>query len=247
MSEKLFLAGATGAIGAALVPLLLNAQYVVYGTTRRPERAKALEARGVIPVVIDVFDSAALTSALMRIAPSSVIHQLTDLPPNLDPRAMPEAVVRNARLRNDGTRHLVAAALAAGCRRLVAQSIAWAYAPGPKPHTEDHPLDLAADGIRCTTVRGIAALEQATLGASPMIATVLRYGQIYGPGTARSEPAGASPVHVEAAAWAALLAVHRSPGGIFNITEDNPDVSSAKAQRDLGWNAGLRVPGRADR
>ena len=231
MSEKVFLAGATGAIGTALVPLLINSRCVVYGTTRRPERARALEAKGVTPVVLDVFDSVALTSALMRISPTSVIHQLTDLPPRLDPAQMAEAMVRNARIRTDGTRNLVAAALAAGCRRLVAQSIAWAYAPGIKPYTEDHPLDLSAEGTRSITVSGVTALEQLTLGASALVGTVLRYGRLYGPGTARAEPAGEIPVHVEAAAWAALLAVQRSPGGIFNITDDNPDVSSAKADR----------------
>lgn len=247
MSEKLFLAGATGAIGTALVPLLINAGYAVYGSTRRAERAKVLEAKGVTPVIVDAFDSAALTTALMSISPASVIHQLTDLPSNLDPKQMAEAVVRNARVRSDGTRNLVAAALAAGCGRFAAQSIAWAYAPGLKPYTEDHPLDLAAEGARSITVHGVAALEQTTLSTSGLIGTVLRYGRIYGPGTATPEPAGATSVHVEAAAWAALLAVQRSPGGIFNITDDNPDVSSAKAQRELGWNAGLRLPRRPHR
>jgi nucleoside-diphosphate-sugar epimerase len=245
VSEKLFLAGATGAIGTALVPLLIDAGYVVYGSTRRPERAKILEAKGVTPVIVDAFDSAALTSALVRISPSSVIHQLSDLPPSLDPKQMAEGVVRNARMRSDGTRNLVAAALAAGCGRLIAQSNAWAYAPGPKPYTEDDPLDLAAEGIRSITVHGVAALEQLTLGTPALVGTVLRYGRIYGPGTSTPEPAGGPSVHVEAAAWAALLAVQRSSGGIFNITDDNPDVSSAKAQRELRWNAyDLPIAGR---
>lgn len=245
MNEKIFLAGATGAIGAALLPVLLEAGYVVYGSTRRPERASELEAMGAEPVIIDVFDAAALAAALARIAPAGVIHQLTDLPHGLDPRHMAEAVVRNARLRSDGTRNLVAAARAAGCRRLVAQSIAWAYAPGTKPYQEDQPLDLAATGDRAISVAGVAALEQATLGAAPLTGTVLRYGQLYGPGTGTARPAGASPVHVEAAAWAALLAMQRSPGGIFNIAEDNPDVSSQKAQRELGWNPAWRLAPRA--
>ena len=136
MSEKVFLAGATGAVGSALIPLLRNAGYAVYGSTRRAGRAAELEARGVHPVVVDVFDAAALNAALVRIAPWGVVHQLTDLPKDLDPKRMAEAAVLNARVRTEGTRNLVAAATAAGARRLVAQSIAWAYAPGAKPFTE---------------------------------------------------------------------------------------------------------------
>jgi nucleoside-diphosphate-sugar epimerase len=243
MSEKtVFLAGATGAIGSALVPLLIGAGYAVHGSTRQVQKAKALEARGVQPVVVDVFDAPALAAALKRIAPAAVIHQLTDLPRNLDPQAMAEAVVRNARVRTEGTRNLVAAALAAGCGRMVAQSIAWAYAPGATPWREEHALDLDAQGSRGTSVRGVVALEQSVLGAGALKGTVLRYGQLYGPNTSRTQPEGTSPLHVEAAAWAALKALQRSPGGIFNIAEDGPEVSSEKAKRELDWHAGLRLP-----
>lgn len=241
MTEKIFLAGATGAIGSALAPLLLAAGHEVHGSTRHRERAGALEAAGVRPVVVDVFDAEALKSALSRAAPTCVIHQLTDLPKSLDPKAMTEAVARNARLRDEGTRNLVAATLAAGCTRLIAQSIAWAYAPGPAPHTEEHPLDLDAEGGRRISVGGVAALEQCVLGTPPLTGTVLRYGQLYGPGTSSSEPTGASPVHVEAAAWAALLALRQTAGGIFNIAEDSPAVSSAKARHALGWHPEFRL------
>ena len=242
MGEKIFVAGAAGAIGAALVPLLVEAGYAVYGSTRRADRASALEARGVTPVVVDVFDAEALRTALVRIAPAIVIHQLTDLPRDLDPKLMGEAAHRNARVRTEGTRNLVAAALAAGSQRMVAQSIAWAYAPGPTPHVEEHPLDLEAEGTRRVSVDGVAALEQSVLSAPGIKGTVLRYGQLYGPGTANAEPKGASPVHVEAAAWAAMMALRHAQGGIFNIAEDNPDVSSEKAKRQLGWHASLRLP-----
>ncbi|MDH6165392.1 nucleoside-diphosphate-sugar epimerase [Variovorax boronicumulans] len=242
MSEKIFVAGAAGAIGTALVPLLTEAGYEVYGSTRRTDRARALEAQGVTPVVVDVFDAAALRAALVRIAPGIVVHQLTDLPLDLDPKRMPEASHRNARVRTEGTRNLVAAALAAGSRRLVAQSIAWAYAPRPTPHVEDHPLDLEAEGIRRVSVDGVAALERSVLGAAGIQGTVLRYGQIYGPGTSTAVPKGASPVHVEAAAWAAVMALRHAQGGVFNIAEDNPEVSSEKAKRELGWHASLRLP-----
>ena len=241
MSEKIFVAGAAGAIGSALVPLLIEAGYTVYGSTRRPERAYALEARGARPVIVDVFDAEALRVALRRIAPMAVIHQLTDLPPDLDPKLMADAAHRNARVRSEGTRNLVAAALAAGSRRLVAQSIAWVYAPGPLPHVEEHPLDLEAEGGRRVSVDGVAALERSVLGTPGITGTVLRYGLFYGPGTSNAGPKGACPVHVEAAAWAAVLALRQAQGGVFNIAEDNPEVSSEKAKRDLGWHASLRL------
>ncbi len=191
MSEKVFLAGATGAVGAALIPLLVEAGYTVYGSTRRAERTVALQAQGVHPVVVDVFDAQALKAALVRIAPWAVVHQLTDLPKDLDPARMTEAAALNARVRTEGTRNLVAAAQAAGAKRLVAQSIAWAYAPGPKPFTEDRLLDVDAQGTRRVSVDGVVALEQAVLGAQGITGTVLRYGQLYGPGT--STTTGCTP------------------------------------------------------
>ncbi|HEX7863546.1 MAG TPA: NAD-dependent epimerase/dehydratase family protein [Variovorax sp.] len=242
MSEKVFLAGAAGAVGAALVPMLIEAGFTVYGSTRRADRADALEAQGVHPVVVDVFDAAALQAALVRIAPWGVIHQLTDLPRDLDPARMAEAAVLNARVRTEGTRNLVAAAQAAGAKRLVAQSIAWAYAPGPKPFTEAQSLDTEAEGVRRISVGGVAALEQRVMAAQGMTATVLRYGQLYGPNTSTGTPKGSSPLHVEAAARAALLALQRSTGGIFNIAEDGAEVSSEKAKRALGWRADARLP-----
>lgn len=233
--RRVFLAGATGAIGSVLSRLLINAGYSVYGGSRRAQRAGALESSGVVPIIVDVFDAQKLTVELIRIAPSCVIHQLTDLPANLDPQLMSEAIVRNARIRTEGTRNLVAAALAAGVRRLVAQSIAWAYAPGPIPCIETDGLDHDATGGRRITVAGVVALEQAVLQSPPLIGTVLRYGQLYGPGTSNSQPTGASPVHVDAAAWAALLSVQHSTSGIYNIVEDNPQISNAKAKREIGW------------
>ncbi|WP_447774623.1 NAD-dependent epimerase/dehydratase family protein [Variovorax boronicumulans] len=240
MGEKVFVAGATGAVGSALIPLLVEAGHTVYGGTRRADRAAALQARGVTPVVVDVFDAQALRDALVRIAPTVVIHQLTDLPQDLNPALMAEAVVRNARVRIEGTRHLVAAALAAGATQMIAQSIAWAYAPGRTPHTEDDPLDLGAEGGRRISIDGVVALERSVRGAVGLTGTVLRYGQLYGPGTSNAAPKGASPVHVEAAAWAAVLAMRHARGGIFNIAEDSAEVSSEKAQRELGWHAALR-------
>src|SRR5438309_419985 len=111
---RIFLAGASGAIGKRLVPLLLDAGYHVVGTTRSTAKADALSAAGVEPVVVDVFDGPELTRAVSAARPDIVVHQLTDLPPGLDPSQMAEGTRRNARVRDEGTRNLVAAALASG-------------------------------------------------------------------------------------------------------------------------------------
>ncbi|CAG4904339.1 NAD-dependent epimerase/dehydratase family protein [Paraburkholderia saeva] len=241
MTHKVFVAGAAGAIGAALVPLLIAAGYTVFGSTRRAERAKQLEDAGVTPVVVDVFDAVALRAALLRIEPHSVIHQLTDLPFGLDPARMAQAVTANARIRDEGTRNLVAAAISAGSERMIAQSIAWAYRPAATPYDENCPLDIDAQGPRGTSVRGVAALERHVLETAPLTGTVLRYGQIYGPGTGADAPAGTSPLHVEAAAYAALLALQRGKAGVYNIAQDGAEVTSEKAKRELDWSADVRL------
>jgi nucleoside-diphosphate-sugar epimerase len=174
--------------------------------------------------------------------PDVIVHQLTDLPRNLDPAQMEAAIKRNAHIRTTGTANLVAAAAQAGVRHVVAQSIAWAYRTGPEPHGEDDPLDSEATGARAISVGGVIALENAVLRTPGIDGCVLRYGQIYGPGTGSDDASGKTmPLHVEAAAWAALLAVENSAIGIFNVAEPNPHVSSEKAARELGWNADARV------
>src|SRR5450830_1435454 len=241
MSEKIFLAGATGAIGTVLIPLLVNAGYVVYGSTRQQARAEKLKSLGAIPIVVDVLDAKALTAELMRITPSAVIHQLTDLPQQLDPQATAEAGSRNAHIRNAGTRNLINAALAAGTKRMIAQSIAWAYASGNQPYAEESALDINAEGARRVSIGGIVALETQVLQTPGLAGTVLRYGQLYGPGTWNPEAKGVSPVHVDAAAHAVLLALQKEAVGVFNITEDNPEVSNAKARNQLGWSPTFRA------
>ena len=240
--KRVLVAGATGAIGSRLVPLLRSAGYEVFGTTRSPAKVRALEAAGAEPLVIDVFDAAALSREVGAVRPEAVIHQLTDLPPGLDAARMAEALPRNARIRSEGTRNLAAAALAAGARRFIAQSIAWVYAPGPEPHAEDDALERPAEGPRAVTLEGVAALERITLQSPPLEGIVLRYGQLYGPGTGSDEARGSVPLHVDAAALAALLAIDKGRHGIFNIAEPNPHVSVEKARRELGWNSGFRLP-----
>jgi nucleoside-diphosphate-sugar epimerase len=237
---KIFLAGATGAIGRRLVPLLLNAGHCVIGTTRSTTKADGLRAAGVKPVVVDVFDAQALSAAVSEAHPDIVVHQLTDLPPGLDPGRMTEGTQRNARMRSEGTQNLVAAALGAGVDRLVAQSIAWMYAPGKEPHSEDDALDIEARGTRAITVAGVATLEQLTISSPPIDGVVLRYGHLYGPGTGTTT-AEAPALHVDAAAWAAVLAIEKARCGIYNIAEPSGYLATEKARRELGFDASVRL------
>ena len=242
MSYRIFLAGAAGAIGRRLAPLLRDAGHAVVGTTRSPAKAEMLRALGVEPVLVDVFDAVALSRAVAAAQPAIVIHQLTDLPKDLDPKLMGAAIPRNARIRDEGTRNLVNAAKAAGARRLVAQSIGWAYAPGPEPHPESDPLDAGAEGNRGITVRGVIALENLTLASRPLEGIVLRYGQLYGPGTHSAMPSKSAPVHVDAAAYAALLAIDRGRAGAYNVAQPNPHMATEKARAELGWDPDFRLP-----
>jgi nucleoside-diphosphate-sugar epimerase len=236
---KIFLAGAGGVIGRRLTPLLCNAGHEVVGTTRWSNKANELRALGAEPAIVDVFDVAALTRAVTAAAPQVIIHQLTDLAFAPSSPQYAEGLERNSKLRIDGTRNLVAAARAAGVKRLIAQSIAFVYAPGEGVRTESDPLDLGATGTRKGTVDGVVALEDATLDMLEGI--VLRYGFFYGPGTWFGDAKRARPaLHVDAAAQAALLAVTKGNHGIYNIAEDDGVVSSEKAKRDLGFDANFR-------
>jgi nucleoside-diphosphate-sugar epimerase len=216
--SRIFLAGAAGVIGRRLTPLLVAHSHSVWGATRSPDNCEFLGKLGARPVLVDVFDAEALAAAVLEAKPEIVIHQLTDL-----------AVVHDPAARN------------AGARRLIAQSIAWAYAPGPRPHNEEHPLDTDAEGDRAISVRGVASLERQVLAASPVEGLVLRYGRFYGPGTGTNTPPGPRTLHVDAAAYAALLAIDRGEPGAFNIADPNDEVSRDKATAALGWRADFRM------
>ncbi|WP_372410856.1 NAD-dependent epimerase/dehydratase family protein [Streptomyces luteireticuli] len=230
---RIFVAGATGAVGRLLVPLLLKAGHEVTGASRTAEGTELVRCMGASAVRADVLDADAVRRAVADAAPDAVIHQLTDLA-GADGRA-------NIRLRREGTRNLVDAARAAGVRRIVAQSVAWAYAPGGTPADESVPLDDSPEAPRASMVGGIRALEEtvAELGT----AVVLRYGILYGPGTwyapggavaaaLRGEPAAflggieandavSSFVHVADAASAAVAALDW-PSGPVNVVDDEP-------------------------
>jgi nucleoside-diphosphate-sugar epimerase len=239
---RIFLAGARGAIGRRLIPLLLGDGHSVTGTTRSATKAVELEGQGIAPVVLDVFDAGALRNAVVEARAEIVIHQLTDLPQVLDPTQMAASRQRNTRLRIEGTTNLVAASLAAGARRLIAQSIAFAYADGPEPRAETDPLaSPQGDDPAATTARGVRALEDAVLGASGIEGIVLRYGRLYGPGTWFATRSGKGPLHVDAAAQAALLALTRGKPGIYNVAEDDGALVTEKARCELGFDPGFRL------
>jgi nucleoside-diphosphate-sugar epimerase len=238
-----FLAGATGVIGRRLTRLLRADGHAVVGTTRSPAKADLLRALSATPVVLDVFDAAATARAVAAVRPGVIIHQLTDLPPVAadDPAALRRRAEANARLRRDGTRHLMAAARAAGVTRVIAQSIAFAYAPGEGARVESDPLDRAAGGARGITVAGVVALEEQVLGTPGIAGLVLRYGRLYGPDTWTETPSGPAPLHVDAAADAARRALVRGTAGIYNVAEDDGAVDSEKARRELGFDANFRM------
>jgi len=231
----IFLAGAGGAIGRRLTPLLVSSGHDVTGTTRSADKAQALEKLGATATVVDVFDRAALMEAVRAAKPQAVIHQLTDLAFAPGTPQYEEGLARNARLRIEGTPNLVAAARAAGVSRMIAQSIAFAYAPGDGARTESDPLAAGTP-----TADAVTALEQAVLSLPEGI--VLRYGFFYGPGTWSGDaPSRAPAVHLDAAARACLLALEKGKPGIYNIAEDADVLSSEKAKRDLGFDAGVRI------
>ncbi len=241
MAKRIFLAGAGGAVGRRMLPLLREAGYEVTGTTRVASRAEELRAAGIEPALVDVFDAVALVSALARARPDVVVHQLTDLPAGLKADLMPEGLKRNARLRIEGTRNLVEAARRAGVRRMVAQSIAFVYAPGREPHEETDALMTTSEEPWRSTMEGVVTLERLVTATAGIDGLVLRYGMFYGPGTGFDAPAGKPAVHVDAAAWAAALAIDRGAPGIYNVAENDGAVSIAKARRELGWDPNYRL------
>ncbi len=239
MANRVFVAGASGVIGLPLCRLLVQDGWEVSGMTRSPGKVASLGALGVLPVLVDVFDAAALRAAILKARPEVIVHQLSDLPDGLDPAQMTEATVRNARIREVGTRHLLAAALDARTRRFIAQSIAFAYAPQPLPYVEDSPLNVAAPGRAGIAARGVASLERQVLEA-PLQGIVLRFGRLYGPGTGVDHPPQGGPLHVEAAADAARRAMTHGRPGIYNIAQIDGTVDSRRAALELQWSADFR-------
>jgi nucleoside-diphosphate-sugar epimerase len=229
-----FVAGATGAIGRPLVAQLVAAGHETIGTTRSEERAAAIRDAGAEVVVCDAFDASALAAAVEAAAPEVVVNQLTSLPHRFEPRKR-GLYDATDRLRTEGTRNLVAAA--AG-RRIVCQSVAFAYRPGAGAADEDAPLYTDAIEPFGASTRAIVEMERMVRDVDGL---VLRYAWIYGPGTffgaggsiehdvrKRRFPLVGdgggqwSFVHVDDAAAATVAAVERGAPGIYNIADDEP-------------------------
>ena len=238
---RVFLAGGTGVIGRALLPQLRDAGHEVTAMTRFEERAEKLRGLGVEAVVCDAFDTDRVVRAVESARPEVVVNQLTDIPKAINPRKMAEQFTTNDRLRTEGTRNLMRGASAAGARRLISQSIAWAYAPTEGLWTEEDRLWLEAPEPWGRSVNAVAALEEATLGDGGVEGVVLRYGFFYGPGSAYASDGSTaamvrkrtfpvvgdgtavySYIHVDDAAAATVAALDHGPPGAYNVVDDDP-------------------------
>jgi nucleoside-diphosphate-sugar epimerase len=164
---------------------------------------------------------------------------LTDLPRDLA-KLSNQALERNALLRKLGTRNLVDAAEAAGVTRMIAQSIAFDYAPGRKPYRETNLLAGRLPSASASSL-GVVSLED-QVSASTIPSVILRYGRLYGPGTGSDLPWGPAAVHVDAAAHAAALCARIEVTGVYNIAESDGEVDTTRAEDQLGWNADWRPP-----
>jgi nucleoside-diphosphate-sugar epimerase len=247
---KIFLAGATGALGRALVPRLVGRGHDVVGMTRSAHKQDLLRDLGAQPVVADALDPDAVAEAVAAAEPEVIVHQLTALSQPMSAREMrhPErsaAMTTTNRLRIEGTDHLLAAGHAVGARRFVAQSFAaWRYArTGGPVQSEAEPLDPAPPPALRAGVAGILHLERAVTAIDWGDGLVLRYGGFYGPGTGVSLAPDAelaapirrrrfpivgkggavwSYIHIDDAAEATAVAVEHGEPGVYNIVDDDP-------------------------
>jgi nucleoside-diphosphate-sugar epimerase len=238
---KVFVAGASGAIGRPLIPLLVAAGHEVTGMTRREERAEEIRAAGAEAAVCDVFDAEALNAAVAAVAPEIVVHMLTAIPERIDWKDADSLAPTN-RVRKEGTANLLAAARAAGARRMVAESVAFLYAPrGDWVKGEEAELAVGAPPPFGDAVEALADLERQVLAAEGVEGVVLRFGNFYGPGTmfaaagSQAEEARKrrlpvvgkgtgrfSFIHIEDAASAVVAALASDATGVFNIVDDEP-------------------------
>jgi 2-alkyl-3-oxoalkanoate reductase len=258
---RVLVAGATGVVGRQLVPQLIAAGHQVTATTRNAEKAAALRAAGADAAVVDGLDAMAVGEAVARAKPEVVIHQMTALAGNFDLRHFDRTFAVTNQLRTTGTDNLLAAAQAAGTRRVIAQSYSgWSSArTGGPVKTEDDPLDPDPPKAMRSTLDAIRYLEHAVV-SSPFEGIVLRYGSLYGPGASelmvgmlkrRQVPVIGdgggiwSFLHTHDAASAAVAALDRGDPGVYNVVDDEP----ARVSEWLPWLATavgakppLRVP-----
>lgn len=261
---RIFVAGATGAVGRRLVPRLVNRGHRVTGLTRTPAKTDLLRKLGAEPVVADALDEKAMHDAVVAARPDVIVHQLTDLKGASDLRKFDRTFASSNRLRTAGTDYLLAAAQDCGAKRIVAQSFCgWPYARiGGHVKTEDAPLDRNPPQELRGTLDAIRHLEHVVTTTPGLVGVALRYGGFYGPNTGFCEPTILEQIrkrrmpligggtgwwsflHVDDAAEAASLAVDRGEG-IYNIVDDDPtpvrDWLMATAKM-LGAKPPFRVP-----
>jgi nucleoside-diphosphate-sugar epimerase len=262
---RVFVAGATGAIGKQLVPRLVEAGHEVHGMTRSGSKQAMLYELGAVPVVADALDPDQVAEAVGRAQPDVIVHQLTAIPALLDMGHFDRDFALTNRLRTEGTDHLLSAGQAVGVRRFVAQSHILSYARTGRPvKSEEDLFDRSPAREMRETLAAIRHLEEAVLGARWTEGIVLRYGHFYGPGT--SLAAGTAQIdlvrkrkfplvgdgggvwsfiHVADAAEATVAAIERGSRGIYNIVDDDPAPVAkwlpALAQ-ELGAKKPVRVP-----
>jgi nucleoside-diphosphate-sugar epimerase len=242
---KVFVAGATGAIGRQLVPMLVDQGHEVTGMTRTPAKQDLIRRQGARPVMADALDPEAVAQAVAKVEPEVVVHELTVIDAGSVRRSIDKAFAQTNRLRTEGTDHLLAAAKAAGARRFIVQSFAgWPYARvGGPVKTEEDPLDDSPPKPVRQTLAAIRYLEEAVTRAEGIEGLALRYGGFYGPGTSLGlNPDGAqiqmlrkrrlpvvgsgagiwSLIHIEDAAAATVAAIERGAPGVYNVVDDEP-------------------------
>jgi nucleoside-diphosphate-sugar epimerase len=238
---RVFLAGASGAIGRPLVPRLVAAGHEVTGMTRSEESAEQIRAAGAQAVVVDVFDRDALRGAVTECAAEVVLHELTALPERMSFRDKQLYSATN-RVRGEGTRNLMEAARAAGARRFISQSVAFLYEPtGGLVKTEEDATMKDAPAPFGESMRILKQMERTVTSAEDLEGLVLRYGFFYGPGTHYAadgayatdvrkrrlpivgEGTGVTSfIHIDDAADATVATVSRGAPGVYNITDDEP-------------------------
>ncbi len=239
---RVFVAGATGAIGKQLVPRLVEAGHEVHGMTRSESKRAMLQELGAVPVVADALDPDQVAEAVGSAEPDVIVHQLTAIGELLDMRHFDRDFALTNRLRTEGTDNLLSAGQAVGVGRFVAQSYFATYArTGGPVKSEDDPFDPSPAREMRQTAAAIRHLERAVLGARWTEGIVLRYGGFYGPGTSLAPDAaqvelvrrrkfplvgdGAgvwSFIHIADAAEATVAAVERGDRGVYNIVDDDP-------------------------
>ena len=240
---KIFVAGATGAIGKRLVPLLVDAGHTVTGTTRQPDKMMSIRSSGAQAVLMNALNTGDVLKAVQQTQPDVIIHQLTAIPERFNLRRFNEDFAATNRLRTEGTDNLLAAARAVGCHRFIAQSYTgWPYErSGSWVKTEDDPLMASPEPAFRESLKAIVHVESTVLAQKGMAGFVLRYGSFYGPGTSLG-PGGFmleeirrrripvvgggtaywSFLHIDDAAGATLAAVEGSTPGLYNIADDEP-------------------------